>query len=73
MKLHTTIEIEEVETNIVIDFEMQFGQPIINKITDVESGCAICPDLDETNISDILYNEILEYAANHECLPLENK
>lgn len=60
-----TIEIEEVETEVLIDFEMQFGNVEINKMTDTETGEAIAPDLlGETN-TDYLYNELYEYAADY--------
>lgn len=77
--LTTTIEIDEVETNIEVIFIPQFGEVIIEKITDVDTGDAICPDFFEryeglvTSVAlDRLYNEMHELVANEEFIPTEN-
>lgn len=59
MKLITTIEINEVETEVSIDFEMYFGDVEISKITDLETGNAL-----GLEISDNTFNELLEYIAD---------
>lgn len=56
----TIIEIDEVETNILIDFEMYFGQPEINKITNIETGDAL-----GLEISDNTFNDLMEYVADY--------
>lgn len=55
-----TIEIDEVETEVLIDFEMYFGDIEFNKFTDLETGNAI-----EVEIDNNLYNDLLEMAADY--------
>lgn len=59
MKYLTNIEIDEIETEVLIDFENQFGVIIVNKITDVHTGDAIVPELSEA-----VYAELHEYDAD---------
>lgn len=59
MKFYTTIEIDEIETEVAITFEMYFGQAEVIKITNVETGDAI-----DAEISDWTYLEMIEYAAD---------
>lgn len=61
MKFTTTIEIDEIDTEILVEFEKQFGEIIINKMTDAHTGDAIAPDLlDECFSTDNLYYELNE-------------
>ncbi len=68
MTHYTTIEIDEVETEVKIEFENRFGEMVITKITEVKTGDTICPDLLEgqmTNTSvTCLYNELYEMIAD---------
>lgn len=75
MKLYTTIEIDETETELAVEFTAIFGEVEIQKITDVVTGDAICPDLlgeIDGMALDTLYNECYEFAANNEVIPVEN-
>lgn len=72
----TTLEIDEVLTVVSIDFESDGFSVEIEKITDMESGDAICPDLtgDITEIQKTcLINELAEFAANFEAERYSNK
>jgi len=64
MKLYTTIEINETDTEVIVDFEIQHGEAVILKMTDVHTGDAIAPDLLSELHDNMLYNEMLEYAAD---------
>lgn len=68
----TTIEIDEVEVNISIEFKAEFGEVEIQLITDIENGCAIAPDLLDKHVSDQLHNELHEFVAGDEQIELEN-
>jgi hypothetical protein len=59
MKLITTIEIDEITTDVEIDFINRFGEIEVDKITDSVTGCAICPEL-----SDDIYSEMMEMWAD---------
>lgn len=65
----TTLEIDEIETVVSIDFESDGFSVEIEKITDMESGDAIAPDL-AGEITEIqktcLIDELAEFAANFE-------
>lgn len=65
MRHVTTIEINEIETEVLIDFNTYFGQVVINKITDLATGDAIVPDLVDENLSDKIHNELHEVAADY--------
>lgn len=65
MTLYTTLEIDEVSTEVVIDFDIQFGEAEIDRITDVETGNAICPDLFSSSMQNELLNECEEFAADY--------
>jgi hypothetical protein len=74
--LTTTIEIDEVETEVKIEFEMMFGEAEIDTITDVQTGCAITPDKDGSMTKtavDSLYDELREWAQGVEQILLENE
>lgn len=65
----TNLEIDEIETVVSIDFESDGFSVEIEKITDMESGAAIAPDLtgEITEIQNTcLINELCEFAANYE-------
>jgi hypothetical protein len=64
MKLITTIEIDEVETQVLIHYSAYFSNIEIEKITEIETGDAICPDLLDKKISDDLYSEINELESD---------
>lgn len=51
----TTIEIDEQETDIAIDFKMYFDEVEVQLVTDTATGNAICPEL-----SDRVYQEMHE-------------
>jgi hypothetical protein len=69
MTSYTTIEIDEIETEIKIEFTNRFGEIEIDLITDITTGNAIAPDLlNEWNIEDLH-----EFAANQEFIPVENE
>lgn len=59
MKHFCTIEIDEIETFIEIDFKLQFGEVEILKVTDLETCCAIVPEL-----PDYIYLELHEMAMD---------
>lgn len=60
MKHLTTIEIDEIDTEVLIEYRIQFGEPEILFMTDVHTGDAIAPDLlNETRTCDLL-NELHE-------------
>lgn len=59
MILIKTIEIDEVETEVSIDFNVFFGDVEINQITNLETGDAI-----EIEIDDTTYNNCFQYAAD---------
>lgn len=59
MTLITTLEIDEVSTEVAIDFKSYFGEPEVQLITDLSTGDAICPEL-----SDEVYNEMAEMYAD---------
>lgn len=79
---HTTLlEIDEIETEVEIDFTIEFGEPVINLMTDIHTGDAIAPDLMEGFRLCGLLNELHEEAANRtadrlsakkERIPVEN-
>lgn len=65
MKLTTTIEIDEIDTEVLVDFEKEFGEIIINKMTNSHTGDAIAPDLlGECFSTDNLYYELNEAYAD---------
>lgn len=75
MKLYTTIEIDETLTELAVEFTALFGDVEIQKITNVVTGDAICPDLlgeIDGMALDALYDECFEFAANNEVIPVEN-
>lgn len=49
----TTIEIDEIETEVIIDFSVVFGDIEINQITDVVTGDAI-----DAEINNDTYREL---------------
>lgn len=55
----TTIEIEENETVVSIDFNSYFGDIEVSKITNLETGDAI-----DVELNDNIYNELHEMAAD---------
>lgn len=59
MKYLTTIEIDEIETEVLIHFENRFGEMEIHQITDVHTGDAI-----DCKIPDFVYLELAEYDAD---------
>lgn len=59
MKYFCRIDIDEIETQIEIDFKLQFGEVEILKVTDLETGCEICPV-----IPDEVYLELHEMAMD---------
>lgn len=65
----TTLEIDEVETVVSIDFESDGFSVEIQKITDLDSGDAIAPDLTGqiTEIAETaLYNELMQFSTDFE-------
>lgn len=67
MIYQTTIEIDEMETEVLIHFEMKFGEPVIIQMIDVFTDEAIAPDLlDEITPFTMtnLLNELHEVAAD---------
>lgn len=60
MRYITEIEIDEIETEVAIDFEMYFGEAEVSKVTNLETGDAI-----DVKINDGVYGELLEYAADY--------
>lgn len=64
MKITTTVQIDEMETEVLVDFEMQSGEIVINKMTDTHSGDAIAPDLLDETSTDNLYPELYEAYAD---------
>lgn len=65
MRLFTTLEIDELATEVAVDFTIQFGEPVIDRITNQETGDAICPDLFSERVQNDLLNECDEYAADY--------
>lgn len=64
---HTTVDIDEIETEVLIEFSIVFNEVEIQKITDLETGVAICPDLEGQMTSvgfDSLYSELHEAGCN---------
>jgi hypothetical protein len=59
MILIKTIEIDEVETEISIDFSVFFGDVEINQIIDLTTGDSIDVEIDNST-----YNELMEHAAD---------
>lgn len=56
----TTIDINDIPTEVLVEYRMTDGYPEILFMTDVYEGSAICPDLlGETN-ADSLYEELNE-------------
>ena len=70
------IEIDEVETEVRVEFTSNFGEVEIQTITDVVSNDNICPDLLDGQMTKIgverLYDELREVAAYAEYIPTEN-
>lgn len=64
MTAYRTIEIDEVETEVCIEFENQFGDIEITKMTDVESGDAIAPDLMTPRHYGWLLEDLMETEAD---------
>lgn len=62
----STLEIDEIETIVSIDFESNGREVSILKMTDLESGDAICPDLLSEISAITLSEELAEFAANFE-------
>lgn len=59
MTLITTIDIEEIPTEVMVDFASYFGEIEVNKITSIETGDAL-----GLEITDKLYWELHEAAAD---------
>lgn len=65
----TSLEINEVETVVSIDFESDGFEVEIIKMTDMETGDCIAPDLGDelTEVAKTaLLNELMEFAADFE-------
>lgn len=62
MTHYTTIEINEIETEVKIEFENRFGDIEISKITNVETGDAIDLELPSW-IYDELHESFCDYEA----------
>lgn len=64
MKTTLLIEIDELPTETLIEFEMQFGEPVILMMTDVHEGSAISPDLlGQTDLCQLL-NDLHEIGSD---------
>lgn len=59
MTLITTIEIDEIDTEVSIEFTNHFGEIEVLKVTDAETGDAICPELPNE-----VYRDMLEMWAD---------
>lgn len=74
MRLYTEILINEIPTEVLIDYDVIGGEPEIDKITDVHTGDAICPDLlGQTKVSDILnqcHEDYADYRARNKRGPV---
>lgn len=68
----TTIEIDECDTKVQIDYTVEFGEVKIDLITDLQTGDAIAPDLMSEMTATILNEELYEWAQNSEQIELEN-
>ena len=68
MTLYTTLEIDETDTDVKVEFTSEFGEIVIEEIND-DLGNDIY--LDSKNMA-TLFDECHEYAANNEFIPLEN-
>ncbi len=72
----TTIEIDEVEVKIEVDYELEFSRATIICVTNLEtkesySGnefCALIPKHTE----DALFEELFDWGQNEEQISLEN-
>lgn len=64
MKTTLLIDIDELPTETLIEFEMQWGEPVITMMTDVNTNDAIAPDLlGQTDLCQLL-NELHEIGAD---------
>lgn len=68
----TTLEVNEETIVVSIDFENHFGQIEIEKITNIETGDAIAPDLWSEIQAEMIYNELHEFSAEFESVETEN-
>jgi len=59
MTLITTIEIDEIETEVSIEFKSYFGEIEVSKVTDLATGDAIAYEPNE-----YVYNEMAEMYAD---------
>lgn len=69
MTSYTTIEIDEIETEVKIEFTNRFGEMEIDLITDIATGNAIAPDL----LNEWDFENLHEFATNQEFIPVENE
>ncbi len=65
-----TVEINEVDTLIEVDYEMQFGIPEIWCILNLETKEIV--EVSEIDNIDMLNEELYEWAQNEEQIALEN-
>ena len=64
METTLLLEIDEVPTETLIEFETQFGEPIILMMTDVHTNDAIAPDLlGQTDLCQLL-NDLHEIGSD---------
>jgi len=70
---YTTIEIDEIDTEVKIEFESRFGEIEIIKITDIGTGNAIAPDLFNDRLANSIYAELHEVAADYNAETLAEK
>ncbi|HEY4326406.1 MAG TPA: hypothetical protein VGN20_20650 [Mucilaginibacter sp.] len=59
-----TIELDEIETEVAIDFSYNHGEVQITNMTDVVTGDAICPDLLDADLENSLIVELTEYTSD---------
>lgn len=64
MKLTTTIDINDIPTEVLVEYRMLNGQPEILFMTDLHEGSAIAPDLLNETHNDRLYSELHEAYYN---------
>jgi len=58
MKLVTTIDINDIPTEVLVEYRITFGEPEILFMTDVHTGNAIAPDLLGETDNCALLNEL---------------
>lgn len=63
---HTTIQINDLDTEVTVEFHNQFGEIKIGLMTDVLTGDAIAPDLLDEFHSMLLYAELHMVSAHNE-------